>query len=187
MFIRKFIVLWPIGGWPFCPQSQTLFSSDGKNTSLSLLSYSTCLDLLELKALLYRELMDLHGFAISKVKDAETVMRGMSNNVTLGKNQMFNSKEAVSGKTEVLLTSKRNLIVRKMRTPWSFACMTSKQRRGLQRWLWTANLLRRGTLGSHEGYSKSVVLHEFKDHLEKQGKLRWVYSHVLFLLVLSQL
>lgn len=75
------------------------------------------MDLLELKALLYRELMDLHGFAISKVKDAETVMRGMSNNVTLGKNQMFNSKEAVSGKTEVLLTSKRNLIVRKMRTP----------------------------------------------------------------------
>ena len=58
------------------------------------------MDLLELKALLYRELMDLHG-----------------NNVTLGKNQMFNSKEAASGKTEVLLTSKRNLIVRKMRTP----------------------------------------------------------------------
>lgn len=45
-------------------------------------------------------------------------MREMSNNVMAGKkNQMFNLKEATSGKAEVLLTSIQNLMLKKIRTP----------------------------------------------------------------------
>lgn len=54
-------------------------------------------------------------------------MRGMSNNVILGKeNQMFDSKEAANGKTEVLFTSKRNLILRKM-IVWAYDLKTKKR------------------------------------------------------------
>lgn len=126
LLFKNFTILCSFGCDQPAPSLKLQFSSNSRsyhfqwwiNVFLNLLKYSACLDLLELRALLCMELLDLHipgkshtsvirdsgrrpGCSIltrTKVvfghcmcRDGEVVMRGMSNNVTSGKkNQTVN-------------------------------------------------------------------------------------------------